>query len=154
MTQGRRFPDLEVRSLDGTVLRLPGDLPGPADLLVLAFRRRQQADVDGWRAAVAEAPDLDGLGFWEVPVLSRAFAPVRSWIDGGMTQAIGDAGIRAHTVTAYTEVGRVCRALGIDGSRAVVPVLVVDGLVRWQGRGPVYDQELAGLRAGYAALDA
>jgi hypothetical protein len=144
-----RFPALATHNLDGAAVTVPDDLPGPADLVVLAFRRRQQADVDGWRAAVA-TDWREGLGFWEVPVIGRGWGPLRGWIDGGMAGAIGNPEIRAHTLTVYTDVGVVQRALGIAGSGAVVAILVVDGEVRWQTTGAVDPARLAGLRS---ALD-
>lgn len=147
-SQGR-FPALATRNLDGAAVTVPDDLPGPADLVVLAFRRHQQPDVDGWRAAVA-TDWREGLGFWEVPVIGRGWGPLRGWIDGGMAGAIADPEIRAHTLTAYTDVGAVQRALGIDGSGAVVALLVVDGDVRWQATGAVDPARLAALRS---ALD-
>jgi len=77
---------------------------------------------------------------------------VRGWIDGGMTQAISDLAIREHTLTAYTDVRAVCRALGVVGVGRVVPVLVAGGRVRWQGAGPVDDAQLAKLLAARAVL--
>ena len=138
------FPRFEVRDLEGRAMTLPDDLPGPCDLLVLAFRRGQQRDVDGWRDAVAGLGALD-VGFWEVPVIGRAWTPVRGWIDGGMARAIPDIAVRTHTLTAYGETGVVRDALGIDGPGSVAPMLVVGGVVRWQARGPVTSEAVAGL---------
>jgi len=130
---------------------LPDDLPGPMDLLVLAFRRRQHDDVAVWRAAI-EAEWRHGLDFWEVPVIGRGWRPVRGWIDGGMAAAIPSPDVRAHTLTAYTDVGAVRDALGIAGSGQVVAVLAVDGVVRWQSAGPPNRERIAGLRAACERL--
>jgi hypothetical protein len=138
------FPRFEARDLEGRRVVLPDDLPGPCDLLVLAFRRGQQGDVDGWRDAVA-ALGVPGIGFWEVPVIGRAWNPMRGWIDGGMARAIPDIAVRTHTLTAYTDTGMVRAAVGIDGPGRVAPMLVVDGVVRWQGRGPATPDAVAGL---------
>ena len=140
------FPQFEARDLEGRAMALPDDLPGPCDLLVLAFRRGQQGDVDGWRDAVAGlgVPDV---GFWEVPVIGRAWSPVRGWIDGGMARAIPDVAVRTHTLTAYADTGVIRAALGIDGPGQAAPMLVVNGVVRWQARGPVTPDAVADLAA-------
>ena len=75
-TRRRRFPALATRDLDGAEVALPDDLPGPYDLVILAFRRGQRPDVDAWRAAI-EAEWREGLGFGEVPVIGRAWSPLR-----------------------------------------------------------------------------
>jgi hypothetical protein len=146
-----RFPALRTRNLDGAEVVLPDDLPGPLDLLVLAFRRRQQGDVDAWRSAI-DAEWRHGLDFWEVPVIGRGWGPVRGWIDGGMAAAIPSPDVRAHTLTTYTDVGAVREALGIAGSGQVVAVLVADGVVRWQSAGPPNRERMLGLRAALERL--
>jgi hypothetical protein len=128
------FPPLEARDLEGRRVVLPDDLPGPCDLLVLAFRRGQQSDVDGWGDLVRTA-GIDDLGFWEVPVIGRAWSPARGWIDGGMARAIPDREVRTHTLTSYTDVGAVLAALGVRGTGRVIAVLVAAGCVRWMAVG-------------------
>jgi hypothetical protein len=147
----RRFPSLATRDLDGAEVALPDDLPGPWDLVVLAFRRRQQPDVDAWRAAI-EVEWREGLGFWEVPVIRRTWRPLRGWIDGGMAGAISRPDLHTHTLTAYTHVGAVLDALGTAGSRQVVAVLVAGGIVRWQAAGPPDGERIAELRSALDGL--
>jgi hypothetical protein len=138
------FPHLEVRDLEGRRRVLPDDLPGPWDLLVLAFRRGQQADVDRWGDLVRTA-GIDHLDFWEVPVIGRAWGPARGWIDGGMARAIPDREVRIHTLTTYTDVRGVLSALGVHGTGQVVAVLVVDGTARWRSVGTASQAAIAEL---------
>jgi hypothetical protein len=80
----RVFAGIVTQSLTGRVVRLPDDLPGSADVLVLAFRRGQQDDVDRWRSAVEGAPGLPVPGFWEVPIVETrmvAGARLDRWRD-------------------------------------------------------------------------
>ncbi len=124
----------------------PDDLRGSCGLLVLAVRRRQQGGVDGWPAA-AEGESRQGLGFRVMPVFARAWGPLRGWIDLGMVGAIAGPDIRAHTLTAYTDVGIGCRALGTDRMGRVVPMLVAGGVVLWQDAGLADAGRIARLRA-------
>jgi len=72
---------------------------------------------------------------------------VRGWIDGAMASAIADPDIRRHTITPYTDVRGVCRALGIAGTDRVVAVLVANGAVHWQHAGAAGREPVAALVA-------
>lgn len=116
---------LRARSLDGRDLELPDDLDQPFNLLVVAFRREQQAVVDGW------LPWLTGLeekrsdvAVYEVPVLPASYAPLRWMIDGGMNRGIPDPAARARTLTSYTDVDEVVANLGLSGPDTIA-ILVV-----------------------------
>ena len=148
----RPFPHLVTRSLTGTPHVLPDALPGPSDLVVCAFRRHHQRDVDAWRAVAASVALASPVGFWEVPILGRGWTPMRSWIDGGMTAAIADLAIRGHTLTAYTNVAAVCRQLDLDGPRAVVALLVREGQIVWRAVGPPNEAHHSSLAVACANL--
>lgn len=117
---------LDGRSLDGIAYTFPRDLPKPYGLLAVAFRREQQALVDGWLPLLLrlerERPDV---GAYELPVISTLYGPVRRMIDGGMTRGLPDPAARARTITVYTDVGRVLRNLGLPGADTIA-VLAVD----------------------------
>src|SRR5512139_1815515 len=114
------FPELEVTSLDGRRLRLPADLDGPT-ILILAFERHQQAEVDDWieelQAAGCPYPIV------EVPTIGTRYRLFRPFIDGGMRAGIPDPVVRARTLTVYTDVGRVLAGLGLRSTRHVVVAL-------------------------------
>lgn len=133
MAEARLAP-LRVRALDGTVRRLPAELPAERTLVVLAFRQWQQRDVDAWIAlAVSFGVPASPFGATEplaravveVPVLPRRYAPVRGLIDGGMATTIADPAVLARTLTAYADVDRVVADCGI-GTTERVAALVVD----------------------------
>ena len=88
-----RFPDLDGVSLLGEAKHLPADLPADPTLVLLAFRQRQQAQVDRWIARAGDAPVV------EIPCLGRQWRPVRRFIDGGMASSIGDPVVLARTIT-------------------------------------------------------
>lgn len=116
---------LSGRALDGRVYGLPRDLPKPHNLLVVAFRREQQAVVDRWLPWLIRLeqrrPDV---GVFEVPVLPSKYGPVRWFIDGGMTRGIPDPAARARTVVVYTDVQRVVENLGLAGTHRIAVVAV------------------------------
>jgi hypothetical protein len=124
-----RLPDLMGRSLLGVELRLPADLPAERTLVLLAFRQRQQAQVDRWiEKAVRElgvpasplAPGFDGSrAVVEVPCLGRRWRLARRAIDGGMASSIAQPPILARTITVYDDVGRILRGVGATSREAV-----------------------------------
>lgn len=144
------------RALDGASYRLPRDLPAVRTLVVLAFRRRQQACVDRWIAlatALGAAPTPLGASLplpaavVEVPVLGRRYVPVRPLIDGGMAAGIGDPHVLARTITVYTDPDRYRRRCGL-GAGDEVRAMVVDraGAVSFHATGepsPEHREELA-----------
>lgn len=135
-----QFPEFDVRSLSGVDRSLPRDLPAERTLLLLPFQQWQQRQVDAWivRAEHAGfAADLTGpadssqpFAVVEVPCLSRRWGPARRFIDGGMTAGIRVPIVLARTWTAYTDVGRIQRALGIpDSAQTWVGVIAAGGEV-------------------------
>jgi carbon monoxide dehydrogenase subunit G len=117
---------LSGRSLDGRSYELPGDFAKPYNLLVVAFRREQQALVDRWLPWLIELEQRRGdVAVYELPVLSSIYGPARWFIDGGMTRGIRDPAARARTVTVYTDVQKVVENLGLAGTDTIA-VLVVE----------------------------
>lgn len=150
-----RFPTIDARDLEGTDRRLPDAFEGRANLVVVAFERWHQELVDTWVAwwerEFADRPDV---AVYEVPVLSGRYRLARRFIDGGMAAAIPDPAVRRRTLTAYTDVGRVTRALEIS-STATITVLVLDeeGELRWRATGAVDTGSTgSGARAAIDAL--
>ena len=93
VTGAIRFPHLAARDLEGRALELPDAFSGASNLVIVAFRREQQAMVDSWVAwwetIAAEHPSLR---CYEIPVIATRWSPARAVIDGGMAQAVRDAG--------------------------------------------------------------
>ena len=147
-----RFPTVEARALDGRKLMLPDELDGGRNLLAVAFQRRHQTDVDTWLDEFTSlGEEHEDLFTGEVPTLSRRWAPVRGFIDGGMAAAIPDPQTRASTMTVYGDVSRVSDSLGLpDRVRIAVVLCDREGRVFWLHRGPRTDEAAAGLRDALA----
>lgn len=152
-----RLAPIEVRALDGRRLRVPAELPAERTLVVLAFRQRQQRDVDAWIALATAlgvpasphgATEPMSTAVVEVPVLPRRYAPARRLIDGGMASSIGDPAVLARTLTAYTDVERVRRDCGLR-TTAEVSALLVDrsGRASFHAVGPPTSADRAALAA-------
>lgn len=132
-----RFPSLEAENLEGQRFLLPAGFKGERNLILVAFQRQQQADVDSWtpilRTMTAAHPELQ---VYELPVLGRRYRLMRQFIDGGMRRGIPDAAVRAATITLYLDKSAFRRAVGIPDEERI-SLLLVDrtGRIHWRGAG-------------------
>lgn len=134
MAQGPTvFPDLVGRALTGDEVPLPAGLPAPRTLCLLAFQQMHQGCVDRWiaRAEGAGVPgsprDMqtgDEACVVEIPVIGTRWRLGRRFIDGGMAASIRVPRVLARTITVYTDVAAVQRALDIPDSRSVQAIVV------------------------------
>jgi hypothetical protein len=119
------FPTLKGADLNGRSLTLPRDFPAPFNLVFVAFKMRQQADVDSWRPFVEEARKRrPSLAVFELPTIARAYRLMQFVIDNGMRSGIPDRETRAATVTLYTGVKAFTRAIGIQTTQQIAVVVV------------------------------
>jgi len=140
-----RLVPVQGRALDGTTVELPSQLPATRTVVVLAFRQRQQRDVDQWiELAVAVGVPGSPLGVSapmetavvEVPVLGRRYRGARRFIDGGMAASIRDPAVLARTITVYTDPAAFRRRCGVPTAEEVTVLLVGrDGVVSWHRTG-------------------
>lgn len=156
-----RLVPVQGRELDGTLVELPSQLPGRRSVVVLAFRQRQQQDVDRWidlAVALGVPPSpLDAAGpletaVIEVPVLARRYLGARRFIDGGMATSIADPAVLARTITVYTDPTAFRRRCGVPTADEAT-VLLVDraGVVTWHRTGPPQAEDRAALADALAA---
>ena len=134
----RVFPSIQGQNLEGRTLEMPRDFAGEMNVVFIAFKREQQADVDSWGPALdtlrARHP---GLRVYELPTLGRKYRFMRRVIDGGMRGGIPDSAVRAATVTLYIDKDPFKRALGINTEDRIQILLVdKDGRIHWQRSGP------------------
>lgn len=144
-----RFPAIQARSLEREHYDLPGEFEGRRNVAVVAFRREQQQQVDTWLPFLLalEAEHAD-LRVYEIPAISSRWGPARWFIDGGMVVGIADREACARTLTSYTDVGLVQRALGLVDDATIATVLTGrDGRITWMTTGAFTDQAGADLRA-------
>jgi hypothetical protein len=145
---GLQFPDVTGRNLEGRELRLPADFASERTVVLVAFRRRQQREVDSWLPELAAMRAADpGLAVYEIPTLSSGWIPLRGWIDGGMARGIADSAVREVTVTLYIDKGPFKDALGITSERTIqLLVLDRDGRVTYRALGAATPEGIAALR--------
>ena len=149
MNGGERFPTVVGTSLAGTSVRLPDQLDGRLNLLLIALRRGQRSDLNTWSpytdALEVRHPDVR---VYEVPVLSAAYLRDRPFIDGAMHDAVSDPADRERTITLYLDKVAFRAALAVPGDDQIhLRLIDRSGATHWRADG-VWDPAKA------AALDA
>ncbi len=142
----RLFPRVEGSNLEGRRFVLPADFEGELNLVFVAFRREQQADVDSWLPFIKDRKLSErGVRVYELPTLNRSYRIMRRMIDGGMARGIPERATREATITLYIDKGPFKRALQIDSEDRIIAVMVNKaGVVLWRVDGAF--SELSGER--------
>lgn len=131
------FPQVAARSLDGRNYRLPEDLEGEHNVVLVGFEWWQQELIDSWVPSLETLAGLrPGMRFYELVVVPRSRLAARGIIDGGMVDGIPDPEVRARTLTAYTDLAELLVALDLEGTRDIA-VFLTDraGRIRWRAAG-------------------
>lgn len=128
------FPQITGRNLENEEILLPNALKGEINLLIIAFKKEQQALVDGWIPFLKSlAQKYPRLAFYELPTLSSSYSLIRWMIDGGMRAGIPDKKARERTITLYTNKREFRKKLRIPDEDTIhVLLLGKNGEVIWR----------------------
>lgn len=120
------FPSITASDLNGREVKLPHELEGELNFVLLGFQIEHQALVDTWlpwiQDQIAKYPTID---FYELPVASKLNPVTRFFIDEGMRAGLKDKQVRARTITIYTDMTRFLDQLQVTDT-STVTVLLVD----------------------------
>jgi hypothetical protein len=135
------FPPLTADDLNGRSLNLPADLPGKPTIVVIAYKREQQPNVNAWVEQL-DLRETGGQAWVKLPVVRRGAVLFRSFVDNGM---------RARTITIYSSRSAFNLALGISGRGEIYVALVdPDGTIHALVEGDVTEAKVEQLRAAYS----
>lgn len=128
---GERFPTVTGEALDGKEVRFPDAVAGRPAVLLVAYERQTQFDVDRWLLGLLQGKLQATL--FELPTIPGAIPGLFSGtIDEGMRGGIPSEDWGA-VVTIYEDGDKLARFTGNDERRnsARVIVLAPDGTVRY-----------------------
>ena len=143
------FPTLTASNLEKRERSLPADFEGERNLLLVAFEREQQKNVDTWLREMKRFEELDpSFRYYELPTIERPNAFVRWFIDSGMRRGIPDKKARERTITLYLDKKPFCDALLITDQKTIYAFLVDRaGNVLWKSEGDFDEAKGAGLKS-------
>ena len=143
-----RFPHLQASNLEKQLLNLPGDFAGSRNLLLVAFQREQQVQVNTWLREMKRFEEVDpSFRYYELPTIQRPNRLLRWIIDSGMRRGIPDPKARARTITLYIDKAPFLKALGIADENRIYCFLVDrTGRVLWRADGVFEESKGLSLR--------
>ena len=132
-----RFPVIEGKALTGDRFVVPDSLVKPNNVLLVAFLREQQEDIDTWMPRLEKTEDAgQGFAVYEFPILGEMNPVTRWFIYQGMRGGITSKRARARTVTFHLDKEEFRKALGI-ATEDSIQVFLADstGKVLWRDSG-------------------
>ena len=154
-TIGKRFPAFSADALDGTPTALPDSAAGKITLIVMAFRRESQSQLDSWlEPFAARYKGSSEHVFYELPMISTAWMFMAPVINSGMRAGIPRQK-HGNVVTFYGNYDRYLEALAItDRELGYAFVLDRAGTIRWRSQGYATPETLTAMFAAVDALSA
>ncbi|HEX4843788.1 MAG TPA: hypothetical protein VFV57_08950 [Limnobacter sp.] len=108
-----RLPTLQAQDLNEKTYTLPTDLPGPHTLVLVAFKREQQALVDTWINGLQLKNPNSAYHWIELPVLENYGGWFQWFVDNGMRRGIQGQYNREKVITVYTNKETFRQSTGI-----------------------------------------
>jgi hypothetical protein len=127
---GKRLPSISGQTLSSSRVRFPEDLLGFPSVLLIAYRRGTQQDLDRWIEFLSlKAPQLV---WYEVPAIRNLiWRPLAGWIDAGMRNGVPQDKW-SRVVTLYEDAAKLGEFIGDNGMDLThLVVLNSDGIVAW-----------------------
>ncbi|MBO6739828.1 MAG: hypothetical protein JJ916_08225 [Phycisphaerales bacterium] len=120
------FPQITAENLNRVEMTLPDDLAGSPALILIAYKQKQQTNVNTWLDRMEEIESaIPGVQIIETPTISSGkWGWMAGFIDGGMRSGIPDPEARARTITLYTDVSLFNHALMIEDTDTIYAVLL------------------------------
>lgn len=130
------FPRLTASNLEGETLQLPEGFAGNRNLLLIAFQRERQKNVDTWLHEMKRFQSFPGFDYYELPAIDRANSFFRWFINNGMRRGIPDRSARSRTITLYLDKASFRKALSLPDEKRIYAILVDrSGKVLWRAEG-------------------
>jgi hypothetical protein len=132
-----RFPVSEGKALTGERFIVPDSLAKARNLMLIAFLREQQADIDTWLPRLEAIEDeRSDFAVYEFPVLPEMNRVTKWFIYQGMRGGITSERARARTVTFHLDKEEFRKSLQIADEDSIQVFLTdSDGKVLWRNSG-------------------
>jgi len=137
------FPIIEASNLEGQKFKLPQELEGIINVVIIAFQRQHQLLVDTWiqflEALMHKTLDL---AFYELPTIRSGIPFLRFIVDSGMRAGIPEKSARERTITIYTKKKKFRQRLDIPNEDTIYIFLIKkDGYILWRSEGEFTEQK-------------
>ena len=141
------FPKITGIDLDGKKQELPAIFKNKFNLVIVAFKREQQTEVDTWIKAIEPIlKENTNLSFYEVPLIYELSSFKRLWVNNGMRFGISDKIARKRTITVYTNREEFFRITKMQEDKIYALLIDAGGKILWQEEGIASKIKIENLR--------
>lgn len=99
------FPQMKGINLKGEIINIPEYFSGKHNLIIVAYVRDQQADVDTWIEKLDQINEIfPDLKFYELPIIDKSSPLFRFYVNNGMRRGVTNPERRKVVITVYTDV--------------------------------------------------
>jgi hypothetical protein len=142
------FPEVAGKNLKRKKYRFPQDFPAELTLVLMAFYRHHQLDVDTWLPFAEQLErSTNDLTYLELPVIYKMNPIGQFMLNEGMRAGIPDATAREKTITLYLDKPQFLDQLGIPSENSIQVLLVArNGEIRWRTTGKFTAEKGAALK--------
>ncbi len=142
------FPKVTANNLSGKSFAMPGAFEGDFNVVLIAFERDQQKDLDTWLAVLPKTLEtFPKVKYYELPTIAKLNGMTRWFIDTGMRSGIKDKGQRDRTITLFLDKKPFKDALRIESEKTVYAMLLDKaGAVLWRADGLSSPEKIADLK--------
>ncbi len=145
--QDNYFPKVSGIDLEGNKQELPQVFKNEFNLVIVAFKREQQVEVDSWiKAATPILQEKPNLSFFEIPLIYELSAFKRFWVNNGMRFGIEDDVARKRTITVYTNRDEFFKISKMKEDSIYALLIDKNGKILWRVEGVADDNKIKGLR--------
>jgi hypothetical protein len=141
------FPKITGIDLDGKKQELPAAFKNKFNLVIVAFKREQQAEVDTWINAIEPTlKENSNLSFYEIPLIYEISTLGRMWINNGMRFGIPDEVARKRTITVYTNREEFFRITKMQEDKIFALLIDDSGKILWKAEGVANNANVAAIK--------
>lgn len=142
-----QIPAMTGVDLFGEDRSIPGTFDGKLNIVTVAFEQEHQLDVNTWIPIADELMEThENLRFYEIPVIFKANALFRTWVNNGMRSGIPSDKARERTITVYTDREALSEKMQFQMDRIYTFIVDGGGQILWRAEGPVTKEAETELR--------
>lgn len=122
------FPEVSGKNLKRKKLTFPAEFPARYTIVLMAFYRHQQADIDTWMPFANRIEnEYEDLAYVELPVVYKMGPLGQFMLNEGMRAGIPDQKARERTITLYLDKEKFLGQMGINSQEEIQVLLVETG---------------------------
>ena len=140
---GEKFPKIEGELLSTKAISLPGHCKGKVAVLIVAFKRGSQPQIDSWtKPLLKEFSMHDDFRFIEIPMISNFYSWMSNYIDNGMRKGIVPS-MHKNVMTYYGPLNDYFTYFGVDDKKLCYVFLIDrEGIIQFMAKGEAQSDKL------------